>query len=129
MPAKKKPKKLTNVQKKANKEIRESLREKGILHPVKPKLNRAKFAKEVIEEFESSFRKHIDDFYMYEAIGCMLPHLKLYKKVTPEQIGVLKVLKLATEIKKFAQAKKEQGETSYTVGELYDKVIKPIMDL
>ena len=33
-----------------DKEIRQELREKGILPPIKPKLNRKKFAKEVREE-------------------------------------------------------------------------------
>lgn len=49
---KKKYKKLTNKEKQLNKEFREEMRERGILPPVKPKLNRRKFAQEVREEWE-----------------------------------------------------------------------------
>lgn len=125
--AKKKYKKLTNKEKQENKEIRTELREKGIIPPVKPKLNRRKFAKEVIEEWQD----HGDIFYLLKAVGCMLPSIEIKTKVTisPEQIGVLKALKIAMEYKKFVEELKAKGENTYRIGELYNKVIAPIITL
>lgn len=128
MAIKKKYKKMTNKEKQFNKEIREDMRERGILPPVKPKLNRNKFAKEVIEEYKS-LKTYGDIIYLSEAIGWMLPSTNFKSKVTPEQIGVLKVLKLAVESKKFQEELKAKGETQYSVGEFYEKVIAPILKL
>ncbi len=51
------------------------------------------------------------------------------REVTPEQIGVLKTLKLALEIKKFMEDKRAQGETEYKVEDLYELVVKPVLNL
>lgn len=127
MAAKKKYKKLTNKEKQFNKELRDKWREKGIIPPVKPKLNRKKFAKEVIEEWQD----HGDIFYLPRAFGCLLPSIELKTKtaITPEQIGALKVLKIAIEYKKFEEEFKVLGITKYSVGEIYNKVIAPIINL
>lgn len=125
--AKKKYKKLTYKERQENKEIREELREKGIIPPVKPKLNRRKFAKEVIEEWQD----HGDIFYLPKAVGCMLPSIEIKTKeaISPEQIGILKALKIAMEYKKFVEDLRAKGETKYSVVELYEKVIAPIINL
>lgn len=130
MAAKKKYKKLTNKEKAFNKEFKDRLREEGILPPVKAKLNRNKFAKEVIEEFKD-FDFFYDVTYLMSAINYMTPStdLKFRVKVSPEQIGVLKVMKIAMEIKKFEQAVKADGETKYKLMELYEKAIAPIINL
>lgn len=127
MVAKKKHKKMTNKEKQYMKEFRAEMREKGVLPPVKPKLNRKKFAKEVIEEWQD----HGDIFYLPRAFGCLLPSVEFITKttITPEQIGALKVLKIAMEYKKFEEELKASGVTKYSVGELYDKVIAPIINL
>jgi hypothetical protein len=122
---KKKYKKMTNKEKQHAKEFREELREKGILPPVKPKLNRKKFAKEVREEWQ----EHGDIFYLHKAFGCMIPSGEFETNISPEQIGALKVLKIAIEYKKFEEDLKAKGETTYSVGELYEKVIAPIINL
>lgn len=122
---KKKYKKMTNKEKQHAKEFREELREKGIIPPVKPKLNRNKFAKEVIEEWE----KDGDIFYLPRALGCIIPSGAIKTKITPEQIGALKVMKLAMEYKKFEEEVKARGETSYKAMEFYEKVIAPIINL
>lgn len=124
---KKKYKKLTNKEKQLNKEVRTELRDKGIIPPVKPKLNRRKFAKEVIEEWQD----YGDIFYLMKAFDCMLPSVEIKTKVpiTPEQIGALKVLKIAMEYKKFVEELKAKGENTYRIGELYNKVIAPIINL
>ncbi|WP_286904434.1 addiction module toxin RelE [Clostridium sp. UBA1652] len=120
-------KRLTNAEKKFNKDIREQLREDGILPPIKPKLNRKKFSKEVIEEFKE-FGSYSDLRSLYEAISWMLPS-DIERKVTPEQIGLVKTLKLALEIKKFKEKKEAEGLDTYKVEELYEEVVKPIKNL
>ncbi|GAB6173301.1 hypothetical protein JCM15765_27790 [Paradesulfitobacterium aromaticivorans] len=129
MQKKKGYKKLTNTQKKVRKQIREELREDGILPPVKPKLNRRKFAEEVIAEFEGTFGAYTDIQYLYRAISCMKPPAGTKKKISPEEIGVLKLLKIAMELKKFFEEKIRNGEAKYNVVDLYEKVVKPIIDL
>ncbi|MBU5312239.1 hypothetical protein KQI38_09385 [Tissierella carlieri] len=122
---KKKYKKLNNKEKQLNKEFREEMRERGILPPIKPKLNRKKFAQEVREEWE----KEGSLYYLPRALGCMIPSGEFETKITPEQIGVLKVMKLAIEIKRFEEQNKAEGKSDYTIGELYEKAIAPILNL
>lgn len=131
MATRKKPKKLTNKEKQVLKGLRAEWREKGILPPVKPKLNRKKFAKEVIKEYEDNFGAYTDIPYLYAAIRWMTPdtEAKIRTTVSPEQVGVLKVLKLAMEIKKFEEGVKAKGETKYGVMELYEKVVAPVIKL
>lgn len=127
----KKYKRLTRAEKSINKEIRAELRADGILPPVKPKLNRKKFVAETIKEFKEN-SGHFDDIrYLYEAIGWMLPstEIKTRIKITPEQIGVAKLLKIAVELKSFYQKKIDDGETKYKPSELYEDVIDPILKL
>lgn len=124
MATKKKYKKLTNKEKQMNKEIRQEMREKGIIPPVKPKLNRKKFAKEVREEWD----KNGDTLYLRGALGAMVPS-EHSKNISSEQIGVLKLMKISMEYKKFDEEKKAQGETKYSIGELYEKVMAPILNL
>jgi hypothetical protein len=130
--AKKKYKKLTNKEKQLRKEVREELREKGMLPPIKPRLNRNKFSKEVQEEFENSFERYTDIYYLYRAIGIMLPvkaETDIKVKISSEQIGVLKVLKMAMEIKKFEKEIAEMGEKEYSLMDMYEKVIAPVLNL
>ena len=122
--AAKKYKRKTNAEKKMDKEIRQELREKGILPPIKPKLNRKKFAKEVREEWD----KNGDALYLRAALGAMVPS-EHSKNISSEQIGVLKLMKISMEYKKFDEEKKAQGETKYSIGELYEKVMAPILNL
>lgn len=124
MATKKKYKKMTNKEKQYMKEFRAEMREKGVIPPVKPKLNRKKFAKEVMEEWKD----HGDMFYLMKGFGCILPSPESKMPITPEQIGALKVLKLAMEYKKFEEELKAQGKTQYSIGELSDR-LSPIINL
>lgn len=127
MAPKKKYKKLTNTEKRLRKEARERLIKDGLLPPNKTKLNRRKFTQGVTEDFKG-FRAYDDMYYLYQAINWMLP-TEYGRTVTPEQVGVLKTLRLAMDIKKFMQEKISQGETKYDVKELYDTVIAPVFKL
>lgn len=124
MPQKKK--RLTQREKAERAEIKKRLQEEGLLPPDKPRLNRKKFAQEVWEEFNGMdvFKA---DYYLRQAIGVMVgPDMH---EVTSEQVGVLKLLKLAVETEKFMRALEAEGRDKYTIGEYHDKVYSPIMKL
>lgn len=128
MAIKKRYKKLTNAEKKSNKEFRESLRTRGIIPPVKPKLNRKKFAKEVAEEFKEGFNSYDDIRYLLDAISWTRPSPESKGRISLEQMGVLKLLKIAIEIKKFKEEKLSLGETKYSPLEMYEKVVAPVLN-
>lgn len=119
---------LTKKEKEFRKSIKKQLVEQGVIPPPKPRLNRLKFAKETKQEFEENIGCYGDITYLFEAIGCMLP--SEYKgKVSPEELGVLKMMKLAIDIKKWKENLRESGQKQYKVGDFYDQVIAPILRL
>lgn len=124
MPQKKK--RLTQREKAERAKIKKQLQEEGLLPPDKPRLNRKKFAREVWEEFnEMDVLKA--DYYLRRAIWAMVgPDMH---EVTLEQVGILKLLKLAVETEKFMRALEAEGRDQYTIGEYHDKVYSPIMKL
>ena len=67
-----------------------------------------------------------DAFCLSNAISCMVSSDMM--KVTEEETGVLKLLKIAMEIKKFNKKLKDENRESYKVKELYE-VIEPILKL
>lgn len=127
--AKKRYKKLTNAQKKVNKEIRGDLRARGILPSVKPRLNRKKFAKEVVKEFKEHIRPFEDSHYLLDAIRWMTADVEHARAISSEHIGALKILKITVEIKKYMEDKLRNQETKYSPAELFEKVIRPIQEL
>lgn len=124
-----KAKRLTVREKKYRAELRKDMREQGLMPPVKPKLNRKKFVKEVHDEYSSNFNSFDDVYYLYEAIGWMLPTGKYKTTITLEEIGVAKLLKIAMDIKKFHKEKLKNGEKKYKLDDLYKTVIEPIRNL
>lgn len=134
MVAKKRYKKLTNAEKKLNKETMAKLRNTGVLPPVKPRLNRNKFAKEVIQEYEDAIGNYGDARYLFRAINFMLPMSAISQKglrikISPEEIGVLKMLKIAMEIKKFEVDLRAKGEEEYNIMDLFEVAVKPFINL
>ena len=128
MAVKKKYKPLTKREKEFNKDVKKRMVESGIIPPPKPRLNRLQFAKETKKEFQDNINSYADMTYVFEAIGCMLP--SDYKgKVSPEEVGVLKVMKLAVDIKKWREDLKEKGQKEFKVGDFYDQVLAPILKL
>lgn len=121
-----KKKRLTQREKAERAKIKKQLQEEGVLPPDKPRLNRKKFAREVWEEFNEMDALKAD-YYLRRAIWAMVgPDMP---KVTPEQVGILKLLKLAVETEKFMRALEAEGRDQYTIGEYRDKVYSPIMKL
>ena len=124
--AQKKKKRLTQREKDERARFKKQLQEEGILPPDKPRLNRKKFAAEVWTEF-TELDVFTADLCLRKAIGCMVgPEMK---KVTAEEVGVLKLMKLAVETARFMEALKAEGRDQYTLGEFAEKVYRPVMEL
>lgn len=121
-----KQKRLTKKEIALRAEAKKRLQEEGILPPDKARLNRKKFAREVMAEFKA-MDVLTADLYLHRAIGCMVS--EDMPRVSEEQVGVLKLMKLAVETQKFMEALKAEGRTQYTIGEYVDKVVRPVMDL
>lgn len=106
---------------------KKELQEKGILPPDKPKLNRKKFAREVLEEYEKTMGLYECGLWLNKAIGCMVsPEMRT---VSAEEVGVLKLIKLAMEAKKFSERLSTEGRSEYTLGEFIEKVVTPVLKL
>ena len=50
-------------------------------------------------------------------------------EVTSEQVGILKLMKLAVETDRFMQQLKTEGREQYSIGEYVEKVYNPVMNL
>ena len=124
-----KKKRLTQREKAERAVIRNKLREDGLLPPIKPRLNRKKFAREAWEAFDAFYKAEPirAELSLLKAIGFMVgPEMK---EVSSEEVGVLKLLKLAVEYNAFLEKLETEGRTTYTYGELIDEVILPITNL
>lgn len=120
MTKKKKP--MTAAEKKFRAEIREEMREKGLLSPVKKPLNRKKFIEEARADYRNTIRLY-DDIYVIEmAFNWMLAAFR----PSLETVGTAKVLKISAEIKRFMDDKKATG-ADCTYDELYEH-IRPTLD-
>ena len=121
-----KKKRLTQREKTENARIKKEMQKEGILPPDKARLNRKKFAREVMAEF-GAIDVFAADLYLRRAIGCMVS--EDMTRVSEEQVGVLKLLKIAVETQKFMRALEAEGRKQYTIGEYVDKVVHPVRKL
>lgn len=124
-----KKKRLTQREKDERAAIRKELKQAGILPPDKPRLDRKKFARETWAEFEAMYQAGAYTTYLIliKVLGFMVgPDMV---KVTSEEVGVLKLLKMAVEYDKFLKQLDAEGRDKYTLGELAEKVVAPIMKL
>ena len=122
-------KRLTQREKAERAAAKTWAQENGFLPPDKPRLNRKKFARETWEAFDVFYKAEPirAELSLLKAIGFMVgPDMK---EVTPEEVGVLKLLKLAVEYNAFLKKLEEEGREKYTYGELIDEVILPITNL
>ena len=121
-----KKKRLTQREKAERARIKKKFQEDGVLPPDKPRLNRKKFAREVLAEF-GAMDAYSADLYLRQAIACMVS--TDMNRVTEEEVGVLKLLKIAVESERFSKALEAEGRSQYTIGEYAEKVILPILKL
>ena len=119
-----KKKKLTQREKAFRAEAKKELQAKGVIPPDKPRLNRKKFMEEVLADWNGKEEPLYG--YLIAAISWMLP--PDWEQVTPEQVGVLKVLKLAMEHNKYEKALPE-GVTKYDARDFFKEVVEPILKL
>lgn len=121
---------MTKKQRAAMKKAREKLRQEGILPPPKKRLNREKYAKQIKTRFDSmGWDPIVAQVYILQAITLMTPLETIKSAVTPEQVGVLKMMHMAMDLYEFERRKSNAGKSGYTVGEVYEQVIKPIWEL
>jgi len=124
-----KKKRLTQREKAERARAKKWAQENGLRPPDKPRLNRKKFARETWEEYEAFYKAEPirAEIALIKAIGFMVgPDMKT---VSPEEVGVLKLLKLAVEYDAFLKKIDAEGRTKYTYGELIDTVILPVCNL
>ena len=124
MPTKKK--RLTQREKAERAKMKKELQAEGVLPPDKPRLNRKKFARETWAEF---FERDpiLAEVRLLRAVEFVAgPEVP---KITPEQIGVFKTLKIAIELDKFLRRLEAEGRKQYTIGELFDEVFFPVWKL
>lgn len=124
-----KRKPMTKRERKTRAAVKKELQEEGILPPDKKRLNRKKFAREVTEawQIEMDLFDAADAYYMETAISFMVG--RVMGRVTEEEVGALKLLKIAMEIKKFQEKRKEEGQGSYTLAEFYEQAVEPTLKL
>lgn len=114
----KRPRKLTEREKKERAKIREQLRAEGLLPPVKKPLNHKKFIEEAKELYET---ENLYDLFAYICWG--LAEMMNHGRGDKEAIGAAKVLLLAKRRKEFEEERRAQGLTNtYKVGELCEAV-------
>jgi len=105
----------------------------GKLPPNKMPLNRKRFAMEVLKEFNSdgfNFSRYSQGFiHGFTAMTPCLHGGKIIFPVTAEQVGALKVIKIALNWVAYVDEKIANGETKTSLEEIYDTVIKPVIDL
>ena len=124
-----KKKRLTQREKAERAALKKKFQAEGIIPPDKPRLNRKKFARETWAEYETFYTtSHIRaELALIKAIGFMVgPDMKA---VSPEEVGVFKLLKLAVEYEAFLKKLEAEGRTAYNYGELINEVILPIANL
>lgn len=124
-----KTKRLTQREKAARAAAKKRLQAQGVLPPDKPRLNRKQFARETWAEWSALVAKDhlLAAMALCRAVGFTTgPELL---EVTPEQVGILKAVKIAVEYDKFLSKLDAEGRSEYTMGELADEVILPVWKL
>lgn len=118
-----KSKRLTQQQKQIRAEARAELRKRGVLPPIKPKMNRKKFCAEAKAELESENHMMYEfDIYLIWALTEMLCHKGSDFKLDAEAVGVARAIKLAARRMHWEQQQRIEGKTTYKLGDLYDAV-------
>ena len=123
--SKKKYKRLTQREKDERAALRKRLREEGLLPPRKPSLNRKEFAAQVMVEYKACNWVELS-LYLHQAIAWMVDDEMT--EVTPEQVCVLKTIKIALEMKRFYEQLEAEGRDTFKRKELLD-VIYPVYKL
>ena len=124
-----KKKRLTQREKAERAKMKKRLQARGVLPPDKPRLNRKKFAQETWAEWTALLAEDRLRAAMALCRAVSFTTAPELLEVTPEQVGILKAIKIAVEYEKFLRKLEAEGRSDYTVGELADEVILPVWNL
>ena len=125
----KKRKRLTQREKAGRSTAKKRLQAEGVLPLDKPRLNRKKFAREAWAEYEALYQAEPirAEVALIKAICFMVgPDMTT---VSPEEVGVLKMLKMAVEYDAFLRRLEQEGRGKYSMKELVEEVLLPIYKL
>lgn len=124
-----KKKRLTQREKAERAAAKKRLQARGVLPPDKPRLNRKKFAQVSWAEWTALLAEDRLRAAMALCRAVSFTTAPELLEVTPEQVGILKAIKIAVEYEKFLRKLEAEGRSDYTVGELADEVILPVWNL
>lgn len=124
-----KKKRLTQREKAERAATKKRLQARGVLPPNKPRLNRKKFARETWAEWTALLAENRLGAAMALCRAVSFTTDSELLEVTPEQVGILKAMKIAVEYEKFLQKLETEGRSDYSIGELADEVVLPVWNL
>lgn len=124
-----KKKRLTQREKAERAAAKKRLQARGVLPPDKPRLNRKKFAQETWAEWTALLAENRLRAAMALCRAVSFTTAPELLEVTPEQVGILKAMKIAVEYEKFLQKLEAEDRSDYSIGELADEVILPVWNL
>lgn len=124
-----KKKRLTQREKAERAAAKKRLQARGVLPPGKPRLNRKKFAQETWAEWTALLAENRLRAAMALCRAVSFTTAPELLEVTPEQVGILKAMKIAVEYEKFLQKLEAEDRSDYSIGELADEVILPVWKL
>ena len=124
-----KKKRLTQREKAERAAAKKRLQARGVLPPDKPRLNRKKFAQETWAEWTALLAENRLRAAMALGRAVSFTTAPELLEVTPEQVGILKAMKIAVEYEKFLQKLEAEDRSDYSIGELADEVILPVWKL
>lgn len=124
-----KKKRLTQRERAERAAAKKRLQARGVLPPDKPRLNRKKFAQETWAEWTALLAENRLGAAMALCRAGSFTTAPELLEVTPEQVGILKAMKIAVEYEKFLQKLEAEDRSDYSIGELADEVILPVWKL
>lgn len=124
-----KKKRLTQRERAERAAAKKRLQARGVLPPDKPRLNRKKFAQETWAEWTALLAENRLRAAMALCRAVSFTTAPELLEVTPEQVGILKAMKIAVEYEKFLQKLEAEDRSDYSIGELADEVILPVWKL
>lgn len=124
-----KKKRLTQREKAERAAAKKRLQARGVLPPDKPRINRKKFAQETWAEWTALLAENRLRAAMALCRAVSFTTAPELLEVTPEQVGILKAMKIAVEYEKFLQKLEAEDRSDYSIGELADEVILPVWKL
>ena len=119
-----KKKRLTQREKAERAAAKKRLQARGVLP-----LNRKKFAQETWAEWTALLAENRLGAAMALCRAVSFTTAPELLEVTPEQVGILKAMKIAVEYEKFLQKLEAEDRSDYSIGELADEVILPVWKL